>query len=310
MSESTSDPLQGTSKNVYIDKERRLKQNYLLLEFSVWVIFAVLPLTYIYLKEIDFAKSFRTIVKSSTMTQEKALLNQLKYLCFTLSVGITLFPLLYRLIFGLFPFEALRKKFSKYDNLDLPAVPVQSKYVLSEDGRTLEDRDYKYTHLMGIKESIQIAERIFSRSGVYLLVGCLIAFGGAAIFYSPFFPSSRETDVWKRLVDYLPRFGALFFIEFIAFFFLKQYRIMLEEYRYYEAVKRKRQDDFNMIKYILDNKDNLEMVKLTVEVLSKGGESNKMSKDQTTEVLELQKQVDQDMDIFAKFVEVVKLVKK
>ena len=159
-----------------------------------------------------------------------------------------------------------------------------------------------------INESKNIAERVFSRSGVYLLVGCLVAFTGVAIFYSPLFSITSSIDVTQRLLDYLPRFGALFFIEFIAFFFLKQYRIMLEEYRYYEAIKRKRQDNFVLVELIEKYKDNPELLKTLVDKVNQST-ITKLANGETTEVLETQKIVNQDMDIFSKFTDLIKEIK-
>jgi hypothetical protein len=100
----------------------------------------------------------------------------------------------------------------------------------------------------------------------------------------------------------------LFFIEFIAFFFLKQYRIMLEEYRYYEAIKRKRQDNLNLIELIETHKDNLELLKLLTESISQTV-ITKLSNGETTEILETQKIVNQDLDIFSKFTDLIKEIK-
>ena len=159
-----------------------------------------------------------------------------------------------------------------------------------------------------INESTDISERIYSRSGVYLLVGCLTAFTGVAIFYSPLFKITSSTDVVQRLLDYLPRFGALFFIEFIAFFFLKQYRIMLEEYKYYEAIKRKRQDNFTIRKIIEENKDKPEILKIIIEALNQT-KIKKLANGGTTEIFETKKMINQDMDIYSKVTELIRELK-
>ena len=98
------------------------------------------------------------------------------------------------------------------------------------------------------------------------------------------------------------------FIEFIAFFFLKQYRIMLEEYRYYEAIKRKRQDNINLIDLIESHKENPELLKILTENISQSIVT-KLSNGETTEILETQKIVNQDLDIFSKFTELIKEIK-
>lgn len=224
---------------------------------------------------------------------------------FLLVALLLLIPILFKLIFGKLPLEYLRSKRESgheikiQDNKNINVVIEQSKIE-----NIVEDYN-----LLCINESKAIAEKIYTRSGVYLLVGCLIAFIGLAIFYSPIFPKSNSTEIAQRLLDYLPRFGALFFVEFIAFFFLKQYRIMLEEYRYYEAIKRKRQDNLNLSELINTYKDNVDLLKLLSENFTQPV-ITKLSKGETTEILETQKIVNQDLDIFAKLTELVKELKK
>ncbi len=49
-------------------------------------------------------------------------------------------------------------------------------------------------------------------------------------------------DYVERALVLLPGFGILFFIEFVAFFFLRQYRSALDEFRYYDAIRRNREE--------------------------------------------------------------------
>lgn len=223
---------------------------------------------------------------------------------FLLATLLILTPVLFKLIFGKLPLEYLRSK-----REGTQEVKIQDSHNINVvvQQQTHEEKLENY-NLQCINESKAIAERVFTRSGVYLLVGCLIAFIGVAIFYSPIFQQTNSTDITQRLLDYLPRFGALFFIEFIAFFFLKQYRIMLEEYRYYEAIKRKRQDNMNLIELIEMHKDNLELLKLLTENISQTV-ITKLSNGETTEILETQKIINQDMDIFSKFTDLIKEIK-
>ena len=226
------------------------------------------------------------------------------YYQFLLAVFILLFPTLFKLIFGQLPFEYIRSKRNSTQDIKIESIN-NSTVIFEKNDMTENQLSYAEKCIL---ESKSIAERIFSRSGVYLLIGCLIAFTGISIFYSPLFATITSTDITQRLLDYLPRFGALFFIEFIAFFFLKQYRIMLEEYRYYEAIKRKRQDNFNLINLIEKHKGNPEILKIIVEKVNQNTIS-KMANGETTEILETQKIVNQDLDIFSKFTDLIKEIK-
>jgi hypothetical protein len=223
---------------------------------------------------------------------------------FLLGTLLILTPVLFKLIFGKLPLEYLR---SKREGTQEIKIQDSNNINVVIQPSSNEEKIEKY-NIQCINESKAIAERVFSRSGVYLLVGCLVAFIGVAIFYSPIFQTTNSTDITQRLLDYLPRFGALFFIEFIAFFFLKQYRIMLEEYRYYEAIKRKRQDNLNLIELIENHKDNIELLKLLTDNISHTV-ITKLANGETTEILETQKIVNQDLDIFSKFTELIKELK-
>lgn len=221
-----------------------------------------------------------------------------------ISVFLMLFPMLFKQIFGQRPFEYIRNRRNSPKNISVENS--ENVTIFLEERVKSESKSNNIEYF--IYESKIIAERIFLRSGVYLLFGCLIAFTGVAMFSSPLFPTATSTDFTQRILEYSPRFGALFFIESIAFFFLKQYRIMLEEYRYYEAIKRKRQDNFVLVELIEKHKDNPELYKTLADKVTQST-ITKLANGETTEVLETQKIVNQDMDIFSKLIDLIKEIK-
>ena len=274
-----------------IDKTRRKITYNRVLELYVWIIVAMLvtfPILYSSFRYSGFHEDFIF-----------EFYNQ-----FLIGVFLILVPVLFKLIFGKLPFEYLRS--IREGKHEINIQNSENVKVFIQD-LTSEESVEKYV-IQCINESKNISEKIFNRSGVYLLVGCLIAFIGVVIFYSPIFQTTETKDISQRLLDYLPRFGSLFFIEFVAFFFLKQYRIMLEEYRYYEAIKRKRQDNHNLVNLIENHKDNLELLKILTENISQLA-TTKLSNGETTEILETQKIVNQDLDIFSKLVELIREIK-
>ncbi len=258
-----------------------------LLEIYLWLTAAIIVL-------------FPVIVMYSGSFENKSRLILEQYDKLLLATALTLFPILFNLIFGDFPFAYLRnKRFADVTSVVTSTPPAATIPTIPSDYRL------KY-----ISESDAIAEKIFSRAGVYLLVGCFIAFIGVAIFYSPWFEKvSTEREITQKLIGYLPRFGALFFIEFIAFFFLKQYRITQEEYRYYEGIKRQRQDlqtNLELIEKYKADKDLLPLViNMNIEPVSKF----KLSKEESTQILEAQKIVNQDMDLLTKATEFLKAIR-
>lgn len=228
------------------------------------------------------------------------------YYQFILAFLLFMIPTLFRLIFGKLPFEYLRVKRDMARGINVQ--DSNSVHTVIDDLKSKTEQSVTFMNQY-INESKLISEKIFTRSGVYLLIGCLIASIGITIFFSPIFPDSQSNEINQRLMDYLPRFGSLFFIEFIALFFLKQYRIMLEEYRYYEAIKRKRQDNYSLIELIKEYKENEELLKIMTDHISSSS-ITKLSNGETTEILETQKIVNNDLDVFARLTELIKEVKK
>lgn len=157
-------------------------------------------------------------------------------------------------------------------------------------------------------ESKLLAERIFNRSGAYLLVGCVIAFGGIGYFsiYALEVLSDDTLDISfsDRLLQFAPRFGALLFIEFIAFFFLKQYRITMDEYKYYEAIKRNRQSNLAIFKFLSENRElDPEDIESILSHYQFFGGIDKLGENETTESLEARKYSNEEMDVFNKIID-------
>ncbi len=159
-----------------------------------------------------------------------------------------------------------------------------------------------------ISESKKNAEKLFSRSNNCLLVGCVISILGVFVFYLLNMQASQEaTDLTSRLLQILPRFGILFFIEYIAFFFLKQYRILMEEYRYYEAIKRERQDILSVYLLIKEYNDKPEIQKTIIDYIDK--HSAKVPYITGSHKIKTEKLVYDDLDLLSKVTSLVQAVK-
>ncbi|EHQ29700.1 hypothetical protein [Mucilaginibacter paludis] len=178
--------------------------------------------------------------------------------------------------------------------------------------KTAESEDLR---LKNIGESARIAEKLFSRSGIYLMIGCIIAFSGVFIFYNSGLAASDNTktapaNIGQELLGLLPRFGSLFFIEFIAIFFLKQYRIVLEEYRYYELAKRRRQEDYDTFALIEKHQNNASLLEILKAKYSNSEQPNILKTGETTQIIEVQKLANQETEVFTKLIDLVKMVKE
>ena len=144
------------------------------------------------------------------------------------------------------------------------------------------------------------------------MIGVIVAFSGLGFFYAnnsqQSFDYNQEAEhqevlLSDRLLKMAPQFGILFFIEFIAFFFLRQYRSAMDEFRYYEAIKRRRQELLVLFKIMKSDSS------LTMNDLLKDNhfysDAGKLSKGETTEVIETRKLEKDEIEVFQKIIDVV-----
>ena len=212
------------------------------------------------------------------------------------SVSIVIFSILTTAIY-----DKLRFVFAK-------TIYFQSDKIEDENEKNTSFSIIEKQLKNNIIESNNIAEGLFSRSSTCLIVGCVISILGVFVFY--LLNSGTEynsLDISQQLFTLLPRFGILFFIEYVAFFFLKQYRILMEEYRYYEAVKRDRQNLLS-IYYLVDKyKDEKEILELMNNYIDKhSAEIPKYSGDNR---VKMEKSLNEDMDLISKIIKLIQVIK-
>lgn len=162
--------------------------------------------------------------------------------------------------------------------------------------------------ISNIEESKINAERLFKRSSYSLIIGGGIAISGVLIFY--FLNLNTDYNQFADLLHFLgliPRFGILFFIEYVAFFFLKQYRVLMEEYRYYEAIKRDRQNLLSLY-YLIDKyKDEKDILELINTYFDKhAAEIPRYSGDNR---VKMEKTLNEDMDLISKIIKMIQVIK-
>ena len=262
-----------------------------------------------------------------------------------------LLPFLCKLIFGILPLELLRLKFTRPPGITVPSAVLDRESDQVDPQRkwipTTNDALERLQRLASASK--QIADKLYLRSGVYLLIGVLIAFSGLAFFYyqetsalsslataalvktSPSVldapasgsttseqPDSREGAFralkqkldsvdFKGSLHTLARFGILFFIETIAFFFLRQYRTAMDEYRYFEAIKRRREENFVLLS-LLASSDPLDLMKLPQQV-SLYSDVAALGSGQTTDLLESRKLNKEETAILEKVVDAITKIK-
>lgn len=245
-----------------------------------------------------------------------------------LVLAVIFLPYIFRLIFGFYPIQFSRMRRRRYEQLKLNSLEPKSPTELFAS--------YAFS-------SRRLADDIYLRAGVYLLVGVILAFLGLAFFYTETGKtiyleragedrqeatseptkaislmsqtiSSEEQQLSalgpSLLLTMAPKFGILFFIELLAFFFLRQYRSAMDEFRYYEAIKRNREEMLALI-VMLDKSekpvDAMELLKIG-SFFSKGGSI--LSAGSSTEIIETRKLEKNELDLLDKVVDVVSRSKK
>lgn len=136
-------------------------------------------------------------------------------------VMIAIFPFVFYQIFGSYPLQAIRNR----KKSESPSIMVSGSGNVVHIPKERDDEEYSpistgvglLTQL--VKNAEDLSNKIYRRSGVYLIFGVLIAFSGILYFSFQSITVSGEVDTTQLIILLLPRFGILFFIELIAFFF-------------------------------------------------------------------------------------------
>ncbi|ELC7279298.1 hypothetical protein RJO76_000313 [Aeromonas veronii] len=228
----------------------------------------------------------------------KALLEAVNFYYFDILIGVTImvFPLLFLQIFGVMPFEALRnrKTNSKKEAVHIRGngnvINIVDKATGSEEFST---KDYLYQL---VKEADILSRKIYNRSGVYLLFGVLIAFSGIVYFSISPINIPNGASLTESFLILAPRFGILFFIEFIAFFFLKQYRSAMDEFRHYDSLKRNRESQLAIFLMATDNFIEKNFVTVANE-MSFFNKQGVLAQGETTELLEASKLNNSEIEV-------------
>lgn len=259
---------------------------------------------------------------------------------FNAAILTIMIPLMFRSIFRKAPLRALFGKIKDLVKEDTGTEAVE----LSNDVDPLDIWNAKkvansspmeYFASLAVS-SRKLAKSLRTRSSVYLFIGVIIAFSGLLFFYAQvnkssdirtYMPQSNEvmgesntstkspqeenkTNI--ELIKMAQNFGILFFIEFVAFFFLKQYRAAMDEFRYYESLQRYREETLALMKFKASELRS-EAAQIGKEsdifaIIEKSGfrtTSEKLENGQSTELLEYKKLSKEETDIFNKILEII-----
>ncbi|GIU16236.1 MULTISPECIES: hypothetical protein [unclassified Shewanella] len=212
---------------------------------------------------------------------------------------VMLFPMLFSQIFGKLPFEYLRYKralnlLQKEQSVNVGEIYQEAKEVIEQQVSANDSALQQMQKLA--KSSKEISEGLYTRAGVYLFIGVIIAFSGLAFFYietakDVVIPQSKldiSSSSSSNVMLMAPKFGILFFIEMVAFFFLRQYREAMDEYRYYESIKRKREENLVLMQLNSEHDEPMSISEL-LEKAAFYSEHKNLKAGESTEIIESRK---------------------
>ncbi|HCJ7736023.1 TPA: hypothetical protein NV433_004446 [Citrobacter freundii] len=208
----------------------------------------------------------------------------------------------YTVIYGISPIQKIILKISGYEDKNDGRRNGRIISDIVNNSDKIEDESFESYLQKLIKGSERLSNTILSRGSLYLFLGILFSICGLSFFYMQAHTLNPEYDITRQIISLLPNFGVLFFIELISFFFLKQYRVTMDEFRYYEAIKRSREEMLTVIKLYLsigkesDLSDVLDKISFSSQV-------GKLESGQSTELLESRKLDKNELDSLTKIIE-------
>lgn len=216
-----------------------------------------------------------------------------------------LIPLAFTLVYRVTPLQLVIRRLSNADKSSIDGISelIKKKEASEIKEQTKEEIAENFLQSL-VYSSSSLARDIFSRGSLYLLFGVIFSLSGLFFFYTQVQIVPDSIDFKIYLLSLAPKFGILFFIELISFFFLKQYRVTMDEFRYYESIKRSREETLAIVKIISINNSEIDYITL-LDKLKFSSNVGKLESGQTTEMLESRKLDKNELDFLAKVVEVV-----
>lgn len=274
-----------------------------LAEIMLWILIAILPII----------NSLVPLMQENFRWQYIAV-NMLPSLFFSLL--ILLLPTMFRQIFGTYPLMAARQSRIRRRIQGIKSgIPTEmilgSEITINSMGihTTKESQNPRSLMQAYAKDSAQVAERIYGRAGSYLLGGAFIAFTGLGIFYIRTDALPATDSIMDRIFQLLPGFGVLFFIEFVAIFFLRQYRSAMDDFRYYDAVRRHREESLVALHMFSEN-SSIALPKEVLSAVSLYSSAGKIGKDETLDIIESKKLYRDEIQVFEKIIDAVSAISR
>lgn len=247
------------------------------------------------------------------------------------SFSFVIIPVIFAFVFGNLPINHMRAKNleAKNKSSDTPnKAPSKINYNIVINSANPSDADSEIARVKELIEnhevndnsnpaekvvnfikdmmlaSTELAQRMLRNASLYLFMGMIIALGGLVFFYTLTLTSTASADsaLSSSMLHLAPKFGILFFIEFIAFFFLKQYRTCMDEFRYYESLKRSREETYAIVCLMMLDGEKINVLEL-IEKYGFRTKADKLEAGQSYDHLEARKLDNSQLEILGKIVE-------
>lgn len=82
----------------------------------------------------------------------------------------------------------------------------------------------------------------------------------------------------------------------------------MEEYRYYESIKRQRENQFTI--FLAIKEKGVDYAKNLSTIAAFSEDPNKLKKEETTQLIEAKKVIGPDTDVLQKFIDLVQVTRK
>lgn len=282
---------------------RRVRATDAAVEYLLWIIFAFIVNGNIWI-EAWLNNGFypETIIRN--------------YVTIIFGLILSVFPFLCAQVFGQPPFRLLRERvLAAKQYAHHQPVTYEAGEAPEESEGSAPDSSHDSARKMAALDAVtllsnnalsseRLSKNIYTRAGVYMMTGAIVAFSGLLFFYfqTAALPGPGDGGIATVIVGIAPKFGILIFIEIVAFFFLRQYRAAMDEFRYFEAIKRRREETLALIKLNEHASPSLTIEQIIGLGIYSSGQPT-LEKDQTTELLENRKLEKNELVIIEKLIE-------
>jgi hypothetical protein len=151
----------------------------------------------------------------------------------------------------------------------------------------------EYTLATDVDRAITLASSLYSRSTLLLGGGIVMSFIGIGVFWVslPSMPADGKYSVTAYLPLTIRPLGMLVFVEAIAWFLLRQYRALVEDYKAFHRMYLRRINFLIALRLVSESGSSPSKTSIAAALLV-DDVSGRLKKDETTEALEGTKQIE------------------